>query len=213
MSDGEREEPKGLRRAPVQARAKERIGRILDAAEQMFVEVGYSGATTNQVANRAGTSIGSVYEFFRNKQALARGVADRYLNELAGLFTSGAGTTSDGGSVTISMMVDALHAFYTEHPALGPLLHGGHDSEDLQLLAEAFHTSVVAYVERIITDHRPGVDPARRVAVADMCAHVLLSVLDQATDKPEERQPALLAELKLLLTCYLAMALPPKPAR
>lgn len=197
----------------MQARAKERIGRILDAAEQLFVEVGYSGTTTNQVAARAGTSIGSVYEFFRNKQGLARGVTDRYLSELAALYTRDAGTSPDGGSVTISMMVDALHAFYTEHPALGPLLHGGHDSEDLQLMARSIHSSVVAHVERIITNHRPGVDPARCAAVAEMCAHVLLSVLDQATDKPQERQPALRAELKLLLTCYVAMALPPDPAR
>jgi AcrR family transcriptional regulator len=202
------EDPSALRRAPVQARSKERIQRILDAAEALFVEVGYGGATTNQVAARAGTSIGSIYEFFRNKQSLARGVADRYLAELEVLYPPG----TDGAvpaHATIAAVVDSLHGFYAAHPALGPLLRDGRDSEDLQYLAESFHASVAQHVERIIAAHRHGVDPARRLVVATTCAHVLLSVLEQATQRSSDHQPALVAELKLLLTSYMASALPP----
>jgi AcrR family transcriptional regulator len=195
-----------LRREPVQARSKERIKRILDAAEQLFVDVGYSAATTNQVAVAAKTSVGSIYEFFRNKQALARGLADRYLAELAELYPGGPGD-EQGGGTSISAMVDSLHAFYVDHPALGPLLRGCRDSEDLQSLAQSFHVMVAEHVERILAAHRQTVDPTRRRAVAQMCAHVLLSVLEQSTGRGDK--PELLAELKLLLTAYLATALPP----
>lgn len=201
------EDAAGLRRAPVQARAKERIKRILDAAEQLFVEVGYNSATTNQVATRAQTSIGSIYEFFRNKQDLARGLTERYLSELDELYPAGDHADLDG-TVGISTVVDSLHAFYGAHPALGPLLHGCRDSEELQSLADAIHTKIIRHVERIIAARREGLDPARRLLVAEMCAHLLLSVLDQATDKPSASQHELVAELKLLLTSYLASALP-----
>jgi AcrR family transcriptional regulator len=196
-----------LRREPVQARSKQRIKRILDAAEQLFVDVGYSAATTNQVAVAAKTSVGSIYEFFRNKKALARGLADRYLAELAELYPGAADDDQGGSGASISAMVDSLHAFYVDHPALGPLLRGCRDSEDLQSLAQSFHVMVAEHVERILAAHRQTVDAGRRRAVAQMCAHVLLSVLEQSTGKAD--RPELLAELKLLLTAYLATALPP----
>lgn len=66
------------RRAPVQARSRARVDAILDAADAVFLEMGFAQATTNHVAARAGTSIGSLYRFFPDKDALLVALAARY---------------------------------------------------------------------------------------------------------------------------------------
>lgn len=69
------------RRLPVQARSKERVDRILDAAAQLLAEEGYSAVKTNHIAKRAGVSIGSVYQFFPNRLAIFHALAARYQDQ------------------------------------------------------------------------------------------------------------------------------------
>jgi AcrR family transcriptional regulator len=197
-----------LRRSPVQARAKERIERVLDAAEMVFVEVGYEAATTNQIAARAGTSIGSIYEFFGNKQAVAGALAERYLNELTALYDEVLVDDPRGRDAIVAKVVDALDVFYHHHPGLGPLLRGCRGSDQLQAAGHALQASLVEHVDRLIAVRRGTSDPARRHVVAEMCADVLRCVLDELAGKPEEERKALVAELKLVLTSYLTVALP-----
>ena len=66
------------RRLPTQARSRERVERILDAASQILIRDGYSAFKTNLIAKRAGVSIGSVYQFFPNRYAILNALADRY---------------------------------------------------------------------------------------------------------------------------------------
>jgi AcrR family transcriptional regulator len=58
------------RKTPRQARSLATVGIILDAAALVLVEEGYDRATTNRIAERAGVSIGSLYQYFPNRDAL-----------------------------------------------------------------------------------------------------------------------------------------------
>ena len=58
------------RKQPVQKRSKATVDAILDAAAQVLQKVGYAKTTTNAIATRAGVSIGSLYEYFPNKEAV-----------------------------------------------------------------------------------------------------------------------------------------------
>jgi AcrR family transcriptional regulator len=66
------------RRAPVQERGRARVEAILDAAESVIAQVGLEAATTNAIAERAGASVGSLYHFFPNKQAIVDALLGRY---------------------------------------------------------------------------------------------------------------------------------------
>src|SRR5439155_1980997 len=71
-----------LRRAPKQERGQRRIGRILQAAAEEFARVGFDAATTNSIARRARTSVGSLYQFFPNKEAILAALTEHYLREI-----------------------------------------------------------------------------------------------------------------------------------
>ena len=53
--------------------------RVLEAAGNIFAEKGFDAATTEEIAERAGVSIGSLYQYFPNKEALFEAIADQYL--------------------------------------------------------------------------------------------------------------------------------------
>lgn len=68
------------RKQPVQERSRRTVDRILDAAARIFSERGYSATTTNHVAEAAGISIGSLYQYFPNKDALLVALEERHLD-------------------------------------------------------------------------------------------------------------------------------------
>lgn len=68
-------------RAPQQERSRRRVAALLDAAAEEFAERGFTAATTTGVAARAGVPIGSLYQWFPDKEALLYGLADRHLAE------------------------------------------------------------------------------------------------------------------------------------
>tara|TARA_B100000315_G_scaffold260516_1_gene322528 strand:+ start:2434 stop:3123 length:690 start_codon:yes stop_codon:yes gene_type:complete len=59
-----------LKKQPRQARSKATVEAILEAATRILVSSGYSAATTNAIAQQAGVSIGSLYEYFPGKEAI-----------------------------------------------------------------------------------------------------------------------------------------------
>ena len=58
------------RKTPVQKRSQATVDAILDASAQVLRKKGYAKTTTNAIAERAGVSIGSLYEYFPNKEAV-----------------------------------------------------------------------------------------------------------------------------------------------
>lgn len=95
----------GLRRKPQQTRGQQRVEAILAAAETVLGEVGYEAATTNQIAARAGIPIGSLYQFFSNKQAILAALIDRQYEALAGAIQN---TVGQSQNMSVGQIVDAL---------------------------------------------------------------------------------------------------------
>ena len=70
------------RRVPTQERGERRVTELLDAAASLLAEVGYEATTLTAVAERAGASIGALYQYFPNKEAIVRALLVQYGAEL-----------------------------------------------------------------------------------------------------------------------------------
>lgn len=102
------------RRIPHQARAAETVSAILEGAAQVLEAGGLAAFTTNAVAERAGVSIGTLYQYFADKNALLRTLAEREMaTTLAAVGKALHGEANDTpeGRVraTVRAMVNAFH--------------------------------------------------------------------------------------------------------
>ena len=74
----ERLEP---RKKPVQRRSRVTVEQLLAAAAQVFETLGYAGGTTNRIAERAGVSVGTLYQYFPSKEAVAVALLEGHIEE------------------------------------------------------------------------------------------------------------------------------------
>jgi len=114
------------RKTPVQARALETRGRILDAAARVFSLHGYAAGTTNRIAAEAGLSIGSLYQYFPNKDAILVTLVRAHVTEgteavLAAVERARQVPAEDLAG-RIGPIVDALVGVHAGDPALHQVL-------------------------------------------------------------------------------------------
>src|ERR1019366_1020793 len=134
-----------LRRNPQQQRGVTRIEHILDAAEQIFMEVGCDAATTNAIAARAHTSIGSLYHFFPNKEAIIRGLTERYTQELHTLYLEIFRPEVAALPLyeLMDRIIDPLVQFDLDHIAFKALFTGTQASLELAAATQAMDTELL----------------------------------------------------------------------
>jgi AcrR family transcriptional regulator len=70
------------RKRPRQARSKETVDALLEATARVLVKHGFDGLTTNSVASAAGVSIGSLYQYFPNKEALVAALIELHIERM-----------------------------------------------------------------------------------------------------------------------------------
>lgn len=112
------------RKMPRQRRSQATWEAILDAAAQVFGQQGYA-ATTNAVAERAGVSIGSLYQYFPNKDALLMALAERHIGEgMAVLQDTFASLQRDEPDLpeTLHRLISTTVALHEQDPAMHRLL-------------------------------------------------------------------------------------------
>lgn len=79
---------KPTRRRPLQKRSQATVTVILEATAQVLVREGPERTTTNRIAERAGVSVGTIYQYFPNKQALYVALAERHVRRIEAEITA-----------------------------------------------------------------------------------------------------------------------------
>jgi AcrR family transcriptional regulator len=178
---------------------------MLDACAEILDEDGYDGLTTTRIAQRAEVAIGSVYQFFPDKRAVAQALALRNL-ELFGERVSkhlAEGTFSDW-SDTVGVIIDIFVDMHRTVPGFRVLRFG--DVADINLLdSGADNNAVVAdRLRRMIVSNFSVSDTpelARALAIAVEAAD---AVFKMAFRVAPDGDPAILAEVEPLIHGYLS---------
>lgn len=179
------------RKRPRQRRSAETVDRILGAAARILDERGYAGTTTNHVAASAGVSIGSLYQYFPNKDALLVALAERHVDEVASRFGDRLATLREDRpplELTVRALLELtvelndtsrLHAIlFSDCPRTPALEQRLHRFTDLLVTEVSWH------LER--TGHGGGNAELRaRLAIAatDAAVHDVVLALPPGTDR------------------------------
>jgi AcrR family transcriptional regulator len=112
-----------VRRKPQQKRARQTVEAVLDAVVRILKREGVSAVTTNRIAEVAGVSIGSVYQYFPDKQAIFVALHRRHVEEVDRLIQS---TLVDHArsplKELVSALMDAMIQAHSTDPELYKLL-------------------------------------------------------------------------------------------
>ena len=194
------------RSIPAQARSRERLERILDAAARVFDEVGYEAATTEAIAEAAETSIGSVYRFFPNKKALFAALYTRYLETVRALFDVVAADTDDSvpWEQVVGAMIDGFAAFHESEPGFRAVWLSLALTDQMIVEGEALNRQLAERLEPLFARRFPHLRPADRRVVATVAVEAVSAMLIFAARRGPPLGPAVLAEAKNLIIRYLA---------
>lgn len=188
-----------------QARGRRRMELLLDVAAQVFAEVGYEKATTNAIAARAGTSPGSLYQFFQNKEAIAEALAARYVEQIPA--THDIAFDPDVASLPLDVLldrvVDPLIGFNVANPAAHVLLTGSDISPGLAALTQRLHGAVLQRTEAMLAARAPDLRPRQRARVARVAVQVFKALLPLVLSAEGPERAAVIRELKAALSGYL----------
>lgn len=125
-----------VRRRPRQRRARETVDAILDAVVRLLKREGFPALTTNRVAEMAGVSIGSVYQYFSDKGAIFRALHQRHIDQIDQLIaTTLVKHAASPLDVLIRAFIEGMVNAHTGDPEFFELLstqvpHRADQSED-----------------------------------------------------------------------------------
>lgn len=192
------------RRVPAQARSKERVERILEAAARVIAAEGLDAATMEGIAAEADTSIGSIYQFFPNKVAVFNAVAERYMEKARAFFDAVAsGPLLDRPWPEIlEASIDAFAAFHENEPGFRAVWVGLNLNEEVVTSGEALNREIAKRIEAVFAAKLPRLPAKSRPLVATMVVEVFSAMLVISARRPTERS-AMLEETKTLLRRYL----------
>ncbi len=181
------------RKSASQERSRSTVDALIEATTRILIKEGYDRASTNRIAEVAGVSIGSLYQYFPSKEALVAAVIDRHTQQISAvtrnaLVKAAARPIEDAAREFVSVAIDAhrinpkLHGVLAEQiPRVGRL-------ENIEANVREGYALVRAYLEA----HRDEID----VADLDLTAFVLVTVVEALTHAAVLRRPDLLADEK-----------------
>lgn len=199
------------RRKAKQERARQTLEAILEAAARVLLERGYGGATTNRIAEVAGVSVGTLYEYFANKEEVFEAVIQREIEVLV------QALQTQPPAPTEASIVEALTGIIAA--GMGAMRHGPELYRSLEQvpgasfrrqLGEA-RTELTGFVRQLLESRRPEL----RVENLDIAAFVVVSAIEgiAANASREFLNEALAREMTALLESYLVGAPTPRSHR
>lgn len=148
------------RKAPRQARSQLMVEVILEATARVLGERGYAGTNTNVVAERAGVSVGSVYQYFPNKDSMITALHERHADQMyvaIDKVLDASRARSLRGHV--QAMVRALLAAHQVEPDLHRVLEKEFPFFDAPHEESAADNSIFRRVRQLLEEHRAEVAP------------------------------------------------------
>ena len=175
------------RKAPRQARSQHMVEVILEATARVLGERGYAGTSTNAVAERAGVSVGSLYQYFPNKDSLVTALHERHAAQLYvaidGVLDAARPRSLRGH---VQAMVRALLAAHQVEPELHRVLEKEFPFFDAPRDQSPADRSIFHRVRQLLQAHRNTIAPRN----LDLATWVVLQIMESLVHAAVIEPPA-----------------------
>jgi AcrR family transcriptional regulator len=183
------------RKAPSQPRSSHTVEAILEGAAHILEQRGLEGYSTNAIAERAGVSIGSLYQYFPTKDAVTVALIERERSDLVREATQALALAQDDHRVALHQLIEIAVRYQLRRPALAVLL----DFEQHRLSAlmpasgngRAMHAALADFLKAGAAHFSADVVMAPDLAAADLMA--IVSALTDAAGRRGGVDPVPLA--------------------
>ncbi len=195
-----------MRKEPRQARSRATVETLIQAGARILSDEGWAGFTTNKVADLAGVSIGSLYQYFPDKLSLVDAIRRRHLDDCLAVLRKSRVNGQSAAQFAANLVRDmiAAHSIYPKLHRV--LLDEAPSSDDYRNPSSEFETEYLAYYVEAVAMHRK-----RRPSVADHTAALVISdaidgVIHNAARRGTIGNPTVQTELVRLVSLYLSDA-------
>jgi AcrR family transcriptional regulator len=193
-----------MRRQPRQQRGREKVEKILAAAAIVFEEVGYTAATTQAIADRAGAAIGSLYQFFPDKAAIFKAMELRHLERVRAMWakTEAVDFAAYPLRSLIKMLIQSVLELFEDPVSRVVFVQFFESREIFQSIDDSLTQEAIAFMAQIIQRRNPQL--AEVNLLAEVCVHssnALILVALRSQD-PEHIQQ-LTQQIEDLIVAYL----------
>jgi AcrR family transcriptional regulator len=160
----------GIRRAPRQERSRQTVEAVLQAVERVLAREGADALTTNNIADAAGVSIGSVYQYFPDKRSIFTALHQRHAEQVRAVIEH---TIAQHACSSLEDFTCALVTALIDVHGADPRLHEI-TSEVVPESTQGFRRALQATFEKMISSLEPGVRGHQIQAVLPLLVEALV---------------------------------------
>jgi len=191
------------RKIPVQARSRATFDAIIQAATYILTKRGWDSLTTNAIAERAGVNIGSLYQYFPNKEAVIAELQRRHAEAIHAQLHKALARLPQQPSLRTAV-AQIIEMVVKEH-RIAPAVHKA-ITEELPRTARYRQNENDSLQQQFLTALKPFMqnvpDPELAIYMMDVAIHAIIH--HAAAERPDLlAQPRLIAELVTLFETYL----------
>ena len=189
---------KGLKiRTPQRTRGHERVTQLLQAGAEVFAERGFDAATMTEIAARAGASIGSLYQFFPNKDVLADMLHEANINAIAHLLdAAGDSAAKATPGVVADSILAQLSDFLLGHPEFATLSERRNSSPENKIYVRDLIRGKISHLLQIAS---PPLLPKNADTFAVIILHLMKALVAIHQEAGLENRAAAISSLRNML--------------
>jgi AcrR family transcriptional regulator len=192
-----------VRVSPQQERSTRRLAGILDAAAEIFVEVGYEAATVTAIAERSGSSIGALYNYFPDKQSIAYTLVNQYAQEVEAHWRPLMEQAEMAYAEFADLFIERITRFAQERPAYLSLLEAPIRFRRDPAARKASRIAIA----KAFQAKNPSLSKEQSLLAAKASLQIVRGMMTLYEEADPKEKVLVVAEFKKVLTLYLGSVL------
>lgn len=189
------------RRLPTQQRSRERVERMLDIATALIAEAGSDALRMSEVAGKAGVSIGSLYQYFPDKAAIIRTLAERYNARGRACVAAELARVGKVSELPTALerVTDGYYAMFIAEPVMLDIWSGTQADKVLQEMDAEDGRAHAAMLTDVMARLHPAADHHRIENAAFLLMHLIAATVRLAVTLTRQEGDEVIATFKLMV--------------